>query len=107
MSDRIVPLPDGYRKVRPVAPLDAERQPDGSAYYQDHPWAVDLTPSSWGTEGNRYTDAEFAAAFMPAELFDAVLDAARENAYRDGNGQPCECRTCVAVRAYDAHRQTP
>jgi len=86
------------RKVRPVAPLDVQH--DGRYWWVDVP-----TPHNGTAALGMFTDAEFAAAFMPAELFDAVLDAARENAYRDGNGQPCECRTCVAVRAYDAHGQ--
>jgi hypothetical protein len=60
------------RKVRPVAPLDAwpiqgTERINGSIAR----WQVELTPRQ-----HLYSDAEFAAAFMPAELFDAVLDAA-------------------------------
>jgi DNA-binding SARP family transcriptional activator len=81
------------RKVRPIAPLDAERDDD----------------TTWFVSVRRYlTDAEFAAHFMPAELFDAVLDAARalERAYDED--APFDWRSVErvidAVRAYDAHR---
>jgi len=92
------------RKVHPVAPLDAE--PDG----------IGLTPRRWWLHSpNRpgdligsYTDAEFAAAFMPAELFDAVLAAARAVAslVPDWKGSLQHEALADAVRAYDAHRQT-
>ena len=99
------------RKVRPVAPLDAERA-EGDGWNVRFPRAGSqrATPSDvylW------WADAAFAAAFMPAELFDAVLDAARavsrwEEAHPNirvnlSLHEVIE-RTCVAVRAFDAAR---
>ena len=89
-------MPD-IRKVRPVAPLDA---------YPDNGWRVELYPDPHGYGSMHYeTDAEFAAAFAPAEMFDAVLDAARaESASHSRYAEDVECPLCRAVRAYDAHR---
>jgi len=87
------------RKVRPVAALDAERHDSGL-------WTVWSEPID-----SALTDAEFAAAFAPAELFDAVLDAARatcshhQGSYAYSAGA-CSCDLCAAVRSFDAHRPT-
>ena len=90
-------MPDA-RKVRPVAPLNV-RNIGGTALY---PWHIG--PDEWGL---CLADDEFAAAFMPAELFDAVLTAARaESASHSRYAEDVECPLCRAVRAFDAHRQT-
>jgi len=102
-------MPDA-RTVRPVAPLDAERA-EGDGWNVRFPRAGSqrATPSDvylW------WADAAFAAAFMPAELFDAVLDAAREIAahWLEGKGEYVyptrgDIDALVqAVRAYDAAR---
>jgi len=87
------------RKVRPVAPLDAERIE--SVVYNGRPWLV-AHPSD-GMSDFHYSDDEFAAAFMPAELFDAVLDAARVVArFSDPNGDIPIDPLRKALRAYDA-----
>jgi len=100
-----MPMTD-TRKVRLVAPLDAERA-EGGGWNVRFPRAGSqrATPSDvylW------WADAAFAAAFMPAELFDAVLDAARASTLDHTCGQaiyqtPGYCDLCTAVRAYDAH----
>ena len=100
-----MPMTD-TRKVRPVAPLDAERA-EGDGWNVRFPRAGSqrATPSDvylW------WSDAKFAAAFMPAELFDDVLNAARVEIldHTCGNpayGTPGYCDMCIAVRAYDAH----
>ena len=92
------------RKVRPVAPLDAERAVtpnDGISYW----WVPD--PFMQNGKGWGFTDAEFAAHFMPAELFDAVLTAARALVMVGANDFPWALNQLEhAVRAYDAHRPT-
>jgi len=112
-----MPMTD-TRKVRPVAPLDAERA-EGDGWNVRFPRAGSqrATPSDvylW------WADAAFAAAFMPAELFDAVLDGARLvghawlvwDASPSGTDEEDDAETAlldaaqnayVAVRAYDAH----
>ena len=99
-------------KVRPIAPLGA-RNIGGTALY---PWHIG--PDEWGL---CLDDDEFAAAFMPAGLFDAVLDAARAAlavidkardevslppGYVRGEGYGVLQPLYAAVRAYDAHRPT-
>jgi len=89
------------RKVRPIAPLDAvpEDFSDGVRW--------------WHVRGKRdnLTNDEFAAHFMPAELFDAVLDAAR--ALCEAMAKPLApfpytegAVLAEAIRAFDAYGQT-
>jgi len=106
------------RKVRPVAPLDATPYPRVGKTAKGEPFRS-VTIHGLGVEVTRhFTDAEFAAAFMPAELFDAVLTAARAAfavidkardevslppGYVRGEGYGVLQPLYDAVRAYDAH----
>ena len=109
------------RKVRPVAALDATRSITNEEM-RESGWLVNGDGSYW-RPGTFYPDAEFAAHFMPAELFDAVLTAARVvghawlvwDASPSGTDEEDDAETAlldaaqnayVAVRAYDAHRPT-
>jgi len=113
-------VPD-IRKVRHVAPLDAmQRSVNGqTGWHVGIPGDPDCDIE---TDGYWFWNAEFAAAFMPAELLDAVLDAARVvghawlvwDASPSGTDEEDDAETAlldaaqnayVAVRAYDAHRQ--
>jgi len=93
------------RKVRPVAPLDAERA-EGDGWNVRFPRAGSrrATPSVvylW------WSDAEFAAHFIPAELYDAVLTAARgliDEFIAIGSARFVPL--IEAIDAYDARRQT-
>ena len=54
-----------------------------------------------------YTDAEFAAAFRPAEHLDRLLDAARAAtldhiAFGPFYGADCNCDLCEALRQWEA-----
>jgi len=103
------------RKVRPVAPLDAEHYFSGERYAY---WVVMPVPGAQGHSATlgawcpTFSDDVFAAAFMPAELFDAVLNAAREIAahWLEGKGEYVyptrgDIDALVqAVRAHDAAR---
>ena len=93
------------RKVRPIAPLDAERMTNRGYSW----WEVEqpTPPTSAVLRTRSFTDAEFAAAFMPAELFDAVLEAARgliDEFIATGSARFAPL--IEALDAYDAHRQT-
>jgi len=83
--------------VRPVAPLDAAETAKGGWFdvglhrYDDGSW-------------DRYIDVfdrdEFAAAFVPAELVDDIIAAARAACLHPVANGP---RLRAAVAAYDAH----
>ena len=101
------------RKVRPVAPLDAERREAVGWNEAEGEFARTFIRCPGYDHDAAYSDAEFAAHFMPADLFDAVLDAARAvsmSHHETHNGQRIHktwngpCALCDAVRAYDAHR---
>jgi len=95
------------RKVRPVAPLDATPYPRVGKTAKGEPFRS-VTIHGLGVEVTRhFTDAEFAAAFMPAELFDAVLDAARgliDEFIATGSARFVPL--IEALDAYDVHGQT-
>ena len=104
-------MPD-IRKVRPVAPLDAERREAVGWNEAEGEFARSFIRCPGYDHDAAYSDAEFAAHFMPAELFDAVLTAAREIAahWLEGKGEYVyptrgDIDALVqAVRAYDAAR---
>ena len=86
------------RKVRPVAPLDAERDP---GFDEVWPWFIRLGPDTVV----QFDDAEFAAAFMPAELIDDIIAAARAWEQNVNIDTLIETgyshKLAVAVRRYD------
>jgi len=97
-----MPMTDA-RKVRPVAPLDAERA-EGDGWNVRFPRAG----SQRATPSNVYlwwSDAEFAAAFMPAELIDDIIAAARAWEQNVNIDTLIETgyshKLAVAVRRYD------
>jgi hypothetical protein len=67
------------RQVYPRVPLEVEHDPEN-----EEPW---LTFEPLGEVGHCYTDAEFAAAFIPASLVDDIISAARE---ADARWSECE-----------------
>ena len=81
------------RKVRAVEPLDAEVEDDSVKV-----WIT--KPDNW----QRFSHERFAAHFMPAELWETVLTAARdmaESPFFDWERRRGLLRE--AVRAFDAY----
>jgi len=105
-------MPDA-RKVRPVAPLDAERREAVGWNENEGEFARSFIRCPGYDHDAAYSDAEFAAHFMPAELFDAVLTAARAQEKTHAANLlyfnpakmhvTCTCDSCIAVRAFDAY----
>ena len=91
-----------------TSPFNITNKGEVGTYYQ---WVDDLPRTGTigkvhGADRVLYTDAEFAAAFRPAEHLDQLLDAVRWEALKHGKRMygphPCTCFLCTALRQWDA-----